>query len=367
MAVDDRGPELLAITWVFTGLAIIVVALKLFTRQRFLQGLGWDDFFIFLSLVGRTGNGTDLSLTSFQILIVICTSLFTYDVYPLGMGKHTAELGIQRTSEVVKIFLIASPFGVMAYSFPNISVAILLQRLLAPNKLRKYLLYLLVCSQVVIAAVSCILLLVQCRPTDYLWNHTIQATCFPAKTVSKYSYLVGSFTTFTDVILGIMPIAAFWGLRLPTRSKVGLCILMGCTLFAAVCSTVKTTKLSELDDFSDFTYTSVQLVIWVIVEANVMIIAACMPNLRPFFHNTFKKDKGTITEGRGFFRSFFSSSSSSKKSLVGSKRASVPLTDNQPQMSAPKKAASTDSERKIWRTTDIRQNTEPSETHVITI
>ncbi|KAK9424385.1 putative Integral membrane protein [Seiridium unicorne] len=354
MAVDDRGPELLIITWVFTALAIILVALKLFTRQRFLQGLGWDDFFIFLSL----------------ILIVIGTSLFTYAVYPLGMGKHAAELGRQRASEVVRIILIAGPFGVMAYSFPNISVAILLQRLLAPNKLRTSLLYLLVCLQVVISAVSCILLLAQCRPTESLWNPTIQATCFPPKTVSKFSFLVGwplALTAFTDVVLGIVPIAAFWGLRLPTRSKVGLCILMGCTLFAAVCSAVKTSKLSELDDFSDFTYTSVQLIIWVIVEANVMIIAACMPNLRPFFHNTFKKDKGTITEGRGFFRSLFSSSSSSKKSLVGSKRASAPLADNQPQMSAPKKATSTDSERKIWRTTDIRQDTEPAETHGFTV
>lgn len=90
MAVDDRGPELLAIIWVFTALAIIIVTLKLFTRQQFLQGLGLDDFFIFLSLV----------------LIVTCTSIFTYDVH-LGMGKHASELGLG-VSEVVKINLIGT-------------------------------------------------------------------------------------------------------------------------------------------------------------------------------------------------------------------------------------------------------------------
>ncbi|KAK6080614.1 integral membrane protein [Seiridium cupressi] len=336
MAVDNRGPELLIITWVLTGLAIILVALKLFTRQRFLQGLGWDDFFIFLSL----------------ILIVIGTSLFTYAVYPLGMGKHAAELGRQRASEVVRIILIAGPFGVMAYSFPNVSVAILLQRLLAPNKLRTSLLYLLAHR----------IPLESYHTSDMFSTKDSLQVLFRGRISGSLA-----LTAFTDVVLGIVPIAAFWGLRLPTRPKVGLCILMGCTLFAAVCSAVKTTKLSELDDFSDFTYTSVQLTIWVIVEANVMIIAACMPNLRPFFHNTFKKDKGTITEGRGFFRSLFSSSSSSKKSLGGSKRASAPLADNQPQMSAPKKATSTNSERKIWRTTDIRQDTEPAETHGFTV
>lgn len=51
MADDNQGPELLAIIWTFTAISIATVILKLFTRRRFLQGLGWDDFFIFISLV----------------------------------------------------------------------------------------------------------------------------------------------------------------------------------------------------------------------------------------------------------------------------------------------------------------------------
>lgn len=51
LASQNRGPEILAVSWVFTSLAIIVVSLKLFTRTYILHGLGWDDFFIFLSLV----------------------------------------------------------------------------------------------------------------------------------------------------------------------------------------------------------------------------------------------------------------------------------------------------------------------------
>lgn len=125
------------------------------------------------------------------------------------MGRHTAELGMQTTAQVVRINLIgtsiaiqsfqapltsfytANPFGIMAYSFPNISVAILLERLLAPNKLRTRLLYLLASTQVVIASISCILLFVQCIPPVHLWNPTISAKCFPTGTVSRYSYFVG--------------------------------------------------------------------------------------------------------------------------------------------------------------------------------
>ncbi|OTA55119.1 hypothetical protein K449DRAFT_357701 [Hypoxylon sp. EC38] len=303
MSVENRGPELLAITWVFTALAVIIVAIKLVTRAHMLHALGWDDFFIFISVA----------------LIIICTSLFTYDVH-LGMGKHAWDIPEDKLSYTVMINFIANPFGIMAYSLPNISVAILLNRLMAPNKTRAIVLYALTIFQCVVAAISCVLLFVQCTPTEFLWNPTVPATCFPPGTMSSYSYFVGSLTAFTDIVLGIVPIASFWNLQLPTKTKVSICFLMGCTLFAAICAIVKTTKLNELEDLGDFTYATVDLIIWAIVEANVIIIAACMPSLRPFFNHTFKNQP--VSEGKSFFRgpgAIFSFAFSSTKSLLRSK------------------------------------------------
>lgn len=51
LAKDDRGLELLVVSWVFTALATGIVGLKIFTRAHILHALGWDDFFIFLSTV----------------------------------------------------------------------------------------------------------------------------------------------------------------------------------------------------------------------------------------------------------------------------------------------------------------------------
>ncbi|ETS80241.1 hypothetical protein PFICI_07770 [Pestalotiopsis fici W106-1] len=346
MATEDRGPELLAIIWVFTALAIITVTLKVITRAHILRGLTWDDFFILISLV----------------LIVICTSIFTYDV-AIGMGKHAIDIPTERLSLVMKVNFIGNPFGIMAYSFPNISVAILVNHVLPPNRLRAGALYLLAISQCVIAGISCVLLFTQCTPTESLWNPTVPHTCLAAGTVSRYSYFVGAYTALTDIILGVVPSLAFWGLKLPTKTKVGLCFLMLCTLFAAICAIVKTTKLNELDDLTDFTYGSVDLIIWAIVEANVIIIAACMPTLRPFFHHAFKREPAS--EGRGLFRSLFSGRLSSKKSLIRSSNNDQNSYYGQHEMSgnqnsihvtknsdaAPRR--SNDSETAIWRTTDI--------------
>ena len=64
---DDRGPELLVISWVFTGLALVTVALKVFYRAHVLK-LGWDDFFILFSLVSQRckTSRTLLMLTFFH-------------------------------------------------------------------------------------------------------------------------------------------------------------------------------------------------------------------------------------------------------------------------------------------------------------
>jgi hypothetical protein len=47
---ETRAKEINICAWVFTGIAIGTVLLKLTTRAQ-VKKLGWDDFFIFLSLV----------------------------------------------------------------------------------------------------------------------------------------------------------------------------------------------------------------------------------------------------------------------------------------------------------------------------
>ena len=39
-----------------------------------------------------------------------------------------------------------------------------------------------------------------------------------------------ALSAFTDVMLAIVPIAAFWRLQLRTMTKIGLCLLMGTTM-----------------------------------------------------------------------------------------------------------------------------------------
>lgn len=111
--------------------------------------------------------------------------------------------------------------------------------------------------------------------------------------------IIIAYSAFTDLFLAAVPAALFWNLQVRTKTKVGLCLLMGMTAVAAICAIVKTTKLNELADLSDFTYGTVDLIIWAIVEADVIIIAACIPTLRPFIISVQKTAQGS--EGRSLF------------------------------------------------------------------
>lgn len=48
---ESRGAEIIIVAWVFTGIAIVVAALRFFVKARISKELGWDDFFILLSMV----------------------------------------------------------------------------------------------------------------------------------------------------------------------------------------------------------------------------------------------------------------------------------------------------------------------------
>ncbi|KAL4733743.1 hypothetical protein BDV11DRAFT_209987 [Aspergillus similis] len=272
---QNRQAEVHAVGWVFTGIAIATVGLKV-TARHLVHRLGWDDFFIFFSLA----------------LSIIAAALVSYSV-TLGLGRHTAavvaEHGLERVIMASKWQILGYPFNIGSFSFPNISIAILINNLLDPNPLRARLLLGMSILQVVIALISVFLIFLQCKPTAALWDHTItDATCWDQAIFYGYSYWVSAYTTVTDIILAIVPISIFWKLQMRRSTKIGVCIMMGLTFLSAIVTIVKATYLPLFMDAEDPLYNVIPLVVWGLIEQNVVIVAACIPTLRPFFRRAFE-------------------------------------------------------------------------------
>lgn len=108
------------------------------------------------------------------------------------MGRHASSYpNAEKLMSTVRLNLIANPFGIMAYSLPNISVAIQLNKIMAPNRYLRWSIFTIAIAQSIIAGISCIILFAQCTPSKHLWNPTVPARCMSPSVITGYSYFVG--------------------------------------------------------------------------------------------------------------------------------------------------------------------------------
>ncbi|KAK8085555.1 hypothetical protein PG997_006826 [Apiospora hydei] len=291
---ESRQLEINLVAWICTGVAIAVVFFKLFVRARVTKIVGWDDFFIFLSLA----------------LSIIASAFVSYSVH-LGFGRHTIAVAMEPDGpeRLVNTAMWQQlgyrdtrgypAFNIGAFSFPNISIAILVVRLLDPWTARARALYAMVIVQVIIALISVIIVFKQCQPTAKVWNKQLPGTCWSPDVLNNFSYFLSAYTTLTDIVLAVVPISSFWSLQMRPNTKVGVCIMMGLTLLSAVVTVVKATYLSLFNDQTDPLFDVAPLVIWGLIEQNVVIVAACIPTLRPFFHKVWKGEKSSGAHSGG--------------------------------------------------------------------
>ena len=106
-----------------------------------------------------------------------------------GFGRHTVYLSLSQQQLTLKLQIIANPFIVLAASLPYVSVALLVNRILAPEPLQKWRILSVTILQSLIAFVQCVLFLTTGVPIDSTWNPNVKpTTCLPTNLVAHFSY-----------------------------------------------------------------------------------------------------------------------------------------------------------------------------------
>jgi len=177
------------------------------------------------------------------------------------------------------IFISQFPWG-WAVSCAKISIALLLLRFKKSTSWRVFL-YLMIALQVILAVIANIVQLAQCKPIAANWDPTIPgAQCWDPKFAQKGVYVQGSLSVFSDVVLSLIPISFLKELQRPMREKLVLGFLMGLGVFTASAVIVKMTVIGNFGDTTDPLWDIVTLATWSIVEAQIGIIAMCVPTLK---------------------------------------------------------------------------------------
>ncbi|PMD47082.1 hypothetical protein L207DRAFT_606140 [Hyaloscypha variabilis F] len=266
------GPSAVIAGWTEASIAVIVVTARTYAQAKVVGRMGVEDYLMIAAL----------------IVAMLNTSLITHAV-SWGIGRHIYYLTPIETINAIKFEFIAQTPGIVAPTLARVSFAIYLLKFVGTSKLRRYLLWSVVWSQVIVNIIQIVLILAQCQHFAALWNPAVGGKCWSRKVQVYSGYFLGALNCTHDLILTFLPVVVLKDLNITRRIKVILGVLMGMSIFAFAASIVKTIELGNLGKVSDFTYFTVSFIIWFTIENYVVIIAASIPSLRPLLLHVKKQ------------------------------------------------------------------------------
>ncbi|KAF7588697.1 hypothetical protein BBP40_005296 [Aspergillus hancockii] len=268
--IEDQGPTILAVCWILVLVPALIVVLRMYCKVIMLnRGFGWDDIVITLALV----------------LLLIYTGLTTRGVQMGVIGKHVDDIDDQtKVPGALKLIYIGMVICVISCVLSKTSFAITLLRIVT-RTWQKTVLWFIIISMNLIMWLCAICYLLQCKPTEALWNAELMPTakCWPTHIFQTIALTAGAYSGCMDFILALLPWVVIWKLQMRRREKLGIAIAMSLGIFAAATAFIKTTKLTKLADLADYTYSCSEILIWASAETGLTIFAASIPSLRVLF------------------------------------------------------------------------------------
>ncbi|KAJ6178842.1 hypothetical protein N7519_009303 [Penicillium mononematosum] len=213
------------ITSVFTGLAVLVVALRLYTRIYMVKAPGLDDLIISCALL------SDLALFACILL-----------ERKYGIGIHSSKLSEYDLQHQLFWLWLSVPFYNMTMVFAKLSALTLFARLFRLWTTLSGFFF--------------------CVPVHAFWNPSEDvrlAKCLPAAPVW---FTNAALQTSTDLVILVMPMPLLWKLQLPKRQKWGILVVFSLGIFIIGTSSVRLYPLSVMVGGGDFIEENAQAALW---------------------------------------------------------------------------------------------------------
>ncbi|KFY01800.1 hypothetical protein O988_02525 [Pseudogymnoascus sp. VKM F-3808] len=264
---DGRGIQLYIISITTIILAGITVCARISTRliKDAAFQLWWDDFSILFALV------LSLILAIAEIEAVIN-----------GYGEHSIDLGPDQAAAALKWFFLAQICYKLVVTFNKLSLLLFYLRIF-PSKTFRRLTWI---GLVVVGAIGITFIagtIFQCQPLVYFWDRRIKGgQCIRT---APWWQAFSAIQVATDVFILVLPIPSLASLTLKLRHKLGLIGVFALGGFVCIATIVRLTTLASSSAGKDPTYTPIPATNWSVIEANIGLICACLPSLKPFLDN----------------------------------------------------------------------------------
>ncbi|KAJ3577516.1 hypothetical protein NPX13_g3052 [Xylaria arbuscula] len=259
---ESLQPNLYAAIIISFFLAVIVVALRFWCRWS--NGVGYwvDDWLILVAL------SSSLGLTADQLWWI-----------PRGLGKHIQAFG----PDVVEIFSIGLFIAELTYTgvivFVKLAILTLYWRIFNQNSSIRLPVGILTTAVLMWGIAVFFLTLLQCIPPRGFWDKTIEASCNVDS--QKFLFAISIPNILIDVTLLSLPIPYVIRLNIARSQKRAILSMFTLGGFVCIASILRLVAVVTQPDNDDLSWNIVNQSIWATVEANLAIISACLPTLRP--------------------------------------------------------------------------------------
>ncbi|KAL2855716.1 hypothetical protein BJX68DRAFT_264070 [Aspergillus pseudodeflectus] len=273
--VADQSPSITAVSWVFGGLSVLMVGVRLYTRVLVTRQRGWDDFWIALALANA----------------LVCSALVEVGIH-YGLGRHTNDIpDAEDRIQAAKYTVIAPNFSIASTTTGKLSVAVFLLRLMGPSATtaQRWSLYILTVISIILNTLAVIAVAGFCRPAEKIWRPSVHGSCFPP----MYQLILGTtqaaFNGVADLFLAIFPIWIFYKVQLVLAKKIGILVILGAGIFAAAATFVKCVLLKNLPEHADITWSWAPITTWYTIEMYVIIMCVTLPTLPQAYTSILRK------------------------------------------------------------------------------
>ncbi|KAJ0425605.1 hypothetical protein BJY00DRAFT_308341 [Aspergillus carlsbadensis] len=265
---SSRGQRAMVATAVLTGISIVIVAMRLYTRIGLIKLSGREDWTILASLV--------FAITYLGLVIA---------QYHFGLGVHSGELPGDILQEQLKRLWVAIPMYNASLALTKISILFQYLRIFPSYRFR--IICFIVLGVVILYSTWAIVSgFVNCVPVAKFWDRQIPGTCLSFEAVWFFN---ASMNITTDLTLLVLPMPLISQLHLPKRQKFALLAVFALGGLVVITSILRLSSLRTVAKSNDTSWSNVAAAYWTAAECNVAIICACLPFLRPLISRIFPR------------------------------------------------------------------------------
>jgi len=248
------------VTW---ALATFFLCLRGYVKLRLIHMVKVDDWFIVIGWLFATG----LSVLQFPY------------VYQSGLGRHLWDIPFSKFNpSFLQIVIAYAILYQMAICFIKLSILGFYLRL-SPYRMFQAAVYILIVLVISYSIILVFQIIFRCHPIPKAWDITI--TTGYCLSVNLVSNLNGFFDATTDCIMLFLPIPLIWRLKVPRKQKFLIALILMTSSFVCIISILRLKETFHGYGLGDASFTFVLPAIYGLLDANIGVVCACLPHLKP--------------------------------------------------------------------------------------